>query len=312
MIERVLTGLDGANPLAYMAALGTVRVLSESARVYARLSWRDQGRWRPVLHLPEEAPDPLEAVMEDLGTWKAAPELKLEYEKDGKTGKNIRDIKPPPRVFRALLQRAAKGNRDTRRFADFVAAYATDVARDNKGSTKPTAFHFTAGQQNFLEMVAQLADGLTREHVEEALLGPWRYESELPVLRWDVSGERLYALLASNPAGEKAKGVPGADWLAFQSLPLFPCFPRSTLGGGARILTTGFEGEGKDFTFRWPLWTPPSSLPVIRSLLVCPNHMLRSDQRRARGIDLILESQVRRSDHGYGTFSAPVPALPVA
>jgi hypothetical protein len=306
--ERVLTGLDGSNPLAFMAALGTLRVISQSSGAAVRLSWREEGRWRPVLHLPPGTADPVDAVMMDLRSWKHAPELSLQYEKDGKSGKKVRDLKPRPEVFKKFLQKALKEAAGQRRFADFAAAYGTDMARDGKGNTKPTAFHFTAGQQNFLEMVDQLAEGVKREHVEEALSGPWRYESELPVLRWDVSGERLYALLASDPAGEKAQGVPGADWLAFQALPLFPCFPEATLGGTARVLTTAFEGHGKDFVFRWPLWTVPATLSTVRSLLAGATHELSAEERRARGIAIVLESQCRRSDHGYGTFSAPVPA----
>jgi hypothetical protein len=293
-----------------MAALGALRILDGATGGNARLSWKDEGRWRPVLHLQEDGADPVDAITKDLRSWKGAPELALVYEKDGKSGKKVRDLKPPPGVFKRFLVKGLKKETPNRRLVDFAAAYATDVVRDGKGNTKPTAFHFTAGQQNFLEMIAQLAEGMTREHVEEALVGPWRYESELPVLRWDVSGERLYALLAFNPAGEKARGVPGADWLAFQSLSLFPCFPEATLGGGARLLTTCFEGEGKEFTFRWPLWEPPASLATIRSLLASAASELSAAERRARGIALVLESQVRRSDHGYGTFSAPVYAPP--
>jgi len=310
VIERVLTGLDGSNPLAFMAALGTLRIIGQSPGAPIRLSWREEGRWRPVLHLPPGAADPADAVMMDLRTWKNAPELSLQYEKEGKSGKKVRDLKPRPGVFKKFLQKAVKEAAGQRRFADFAAAYGTDMARDGKGNTKPTAFHFTAGQQNFLEMVAQLAEGVRKEHIDEALFGPWRYESELPVLRWDVSGERLYALLASDPAGEKARGVPGADWLAFQALPLFPCFPEAALGGTARVVTTGFEGHGKDFVFRWPLWTVPATVSTVGSLLAQANHDLSAEERRARGIAIVLESQCRRSDHGYGTFSAPVPAAP--
>ena len=48
MNEVVLTGLDGANPLGLFAALGVVEVLAERG-VPARLRWRDDGVWRPIL-----------------------------------------------------------------------------------------------------------------------------------------------------------------------------------------------------------------------------------------------------------------------
>ena len=67
----MLTGLDGANPLAFLAALGTLRGLTlawPKRRVY--LSWVPQDAWRPCLHLDggppgeEEALDGLERFLE--------------------------------------------------------------------------------------------------------------------------------------------------------------------------------------------------------------------------------------------------------
>jgi hypothetical protein len=46
----VLTGLDGANPLGFLAALGTLAVLSQGACPQARLAWKRTGAiWRPVI-----------------------------------------------------------------------------------------------------------------------------------------------------------------------------------------------------------------------------------------------------------------------
>src|SRR5207245_1071530 len=46
-----LTGLDGSNLLAYLAALGTLRVLTMAERDSSpRMSWVDPGCWTPVLH----------------------------------------------------------------------------------------------------------------------------------------------------------------------------------------------------------------------------------------------------------------------
>lgn len=306
MSATVLGGLDGANPLAYLAALGTLRVVTEAGAAPARLLWRDEGRWRPVLELPDDAPPAIELVMRDLVSWKAAAELSLVYEK-GKAA--VRDLKPKPARFRRFLEQAAS-TVPARRWSDFAASYGSDFVRDGNGNVKPTAFHFTAGQQSFLDMVAQLAEGVTEEHLREALFGPWQYTSTLPVLRWDTGGERLYALLASNPAADKANGVPGADWLAFQALPLFPCFPRATLGGSVRLVTTCFKGSGKEYVFRWPVWHASASLDAARSLLAFASDALDAAERRSRGIAAVFESRVRRSDHGYGTFGAAT-AVPV-
>jgi CRISPR-associated endonuclease/helicase Cas3 len=45
----VLTGLDGGNPLGFLAALGTLLVLRQNAYPQARLSWRRTAIWQPVL-----------------------------------------------------------------------------------------------------------------------------------------------------------------------------------------------------------------------------------------------------------------------
>jgi CRISPR-associated endonuclease/helicase Cas3 len=45
----VLTGLDGANPLGFLAALGTLLVLRRGAYPQARLAWRRTAIWQPVL-----------------------------------------------------------------------------------------------------------------------------------------------------------------------------------------------------------------------------------------------------------------------
>lgn len=45
----ILTGLDGGNPLGFLAALGTLWVLHQGIYPQARLSWRRMVTWQPVL-----------------------------------------------------------------------------------------------------------------------------------------------------------------------------------------------------------------------------------------------------------------------
>jgi CRISPR-associated endonuclease/helicase Cas3 len=47
-----LTGLDGSNPLAFLAAVGTLRLADQAFDGRARLGWRRVGRWVPVLYVP--------------------------------------------------------------------------------------------------------------------------------------------------------------------------------------------------------------------------------------------------------------------
>ncbi len=296
MAELVLAGLDGSNPLAFLAALGALDAVAEqrSGEHEPRLQWVRRGYWRPVLHTEIGREELIKTVMADLKAWKKEAALSLEYG-------GQRDLKPPPKFFREFAEGiAAKASRDRRQSADMLAAFATDCARDNKGNTKPTALHFTAGQQEFLAAVHGLMEGLTADDVEEALFGPWRYERELPNLRWDATQTRDYALRAGNPSREKATGVPGADWLAFRGLRFMRVAP-----SGGQIQTTGCFGEWKTGGMRWPMWIVPLERWTVQTTLGIPDlNELSAADRAARGIGAVFESRIRRSESGgYGNFS---------
>jgi hypothetical protein len=183
---------------------------------------------------------------------------------------------------------------------DQVAAYGSELVVDGNGRLKPTGFHFTAGQQVFLEMALKIRDGLTREDLVEALAGPWTRASKLPSLSWDAAAVRVYALRATNPSAEKRGGVPAADWLAFVGMAMFPSIPRR-----GRLATTGMRGGWKDSVFAWPIWVRPATAATVRSLLAWPSLPEASpSEMTARGVALVFESAVARSDQGgYGSFS---------
>ena len=299
MTSLLLTGLDGANPLGFLAALGVLNVLSDAAPAGTTptLAWSYRGAWRPVVSSGEVSLSVemvAEMVMADLATWRKEPAIDLEY--DG-----VRDLKPLPAVYRAYLERlVAKAEPERRRSVDLAVAFATDVAVDGNGNTKPTALHFTAGRQTFLAMVKELVEETRPEDLLEALRGPWRYERSLPVLKWDATVFREYALRADDPSKEEPNGVPGADWLAFRGLSFIRVAPR-----GRQIQTTGCFGEWKTGGFRWPLWSSALTRETVRSVLAHPRLQdLQERERRARGIAVVFEARIRRSEQGgYGSFS---------
>jgi hypothetical protein len=294
MNELVLTGLDGSNPLGFMAALGVLEVLSDEGEMVT-LRWRQDGVWRPVVAVGGlDLEELIERLDRDRESCKTEPALDLEY---GGT----RDLKPPPGVFRSYLASLVdSATPQSRRSVDWAAAFATDVAVDNNGNTKPTALHFTAGTQTWLSMVFKLRDEVTPDDLREALLGPWSYERTLPVLGWDATASRDYALRASNPSHDKKAGVPGADWLAVRGLPCLPVVPE-----GRRVLTTGCAGEWKTGRFTWPLWGVALPRSVVRSLLRLRGlREMPLPQRRALGLVEVFECSIKRSDQGgYGGFS---------
>jgi hypothetical protein len=308
--ELILTGLDGSNPLAFFAALGVLAAVTEHAKQFhllpPKLSWRDEGRWHPVLQGTGEKEQLLALLLHDRSSWSSEPVLGLSYKKEGKeTTDNKKvvianDLKPSPQVYRDFLKGLLSAcTPEARRSVDYVACFATETARDHKGNVKPTALHFTAGQQELLKAVKELLQGLSREHFIEALFGPWKYQSPLPGLGWDATASRDYAYRASDPSKEKKLGVAGADWLAFRGLKFFPVAPIKS-----RIETTGCTGEWKTGKFTWPLWDVPLTEYATKSLVGLPRvEKLPSEERGARGIAQVFCSQIRRSEQGgYGSF----------
>lgn len=314
-----LHALDGANPFAFMAALGTLRVLDDLHHQgdRPRLSWTDAGGWRAELDGPGTIGDVIDAVLEDHRAWEQEPALTFAYGKDGTRCEPdapgaVRDLKPPPEVMRGFFAEVAdRATAGEVRSARHAAAYATDMATDKAGKTKPTALHFTAGQQAFLDAVAETHANLTREQVEEALVGPWTRSSTQKTLGWDPLGAfnaRMYALRGSDPTrpGEKRPCVPGAEWLAFVGLSFFPTVPR-----GRQVLTTCVRGGWKDAVMQWPVWIRPATASTVESLLRIEDiEATTSGQRDARGIGAVYRARILRSDQGgYGAFapSQPVP-----
>jgi hypothetical protein len=292
MHDVTLAGLDGTNPLGFLAALGVLSATTdESSDV--RLKWQYDGAWRPVLiSIHADSGTLVDSLDADRKRCTADPALAFEY--DGK-----RDLKPAPGQFRLfLMQLSGDATAKNRRSVDWASAFATDVAIDNNGNAKPTALHFTAGQQQFLQMVAELVRNVTKADLREALEGPWKYERPLPVLGWDATSSRDYALRATDPSTDKKLGVPGADWLAVRGLRFIQTVPR-----GGRVITTGCTGGWKDGRFRWPVWTVPLSASVVMSLLRQDVEGMTRSERSARGIGLVLSSGIKRSDQGgYGSF----------
>lgn len=300
MTELLLRALDGTNPLGFLAALGALDATARGNR-HATLRWTDDIVPQAMLGGVETTDDLLEVLDEDRLSW--AKSLVLRYPKT----KPLPDAKPAERVLRDWFQSAYATDRAVD--ADMLCAIVAEGAFDGNAKAKPSHLHFTAGKQQFLEMVRELSSAVTKDMLKEAVDGPWEYKSRLPSLSWDARGERLYAIRATDPADEKRLGVPGADWLAFRGLIFYPV---SSVDGSLR--TSACNRNWKHSAFRWPLWSVPASRDVVRSLVAdrslvsehSPNRPRRLQPRdlTARGITRLLESPIRRNDNGgYGSFS---------
>lgn len=248
----LLRGIDGSNPLGFLAAVGTLRMLTG-----ARLGWSiEKGTWRPSLTVAEMGDE------EDL-CQRLAERAHLEPPGLSTLGKNLTVA---PEVFCAYADQAAQLlSAGDARAAEYAAAFGSEVCVDHKRNRieyTNLSFITGSGHQDFVTTALKLSDSVTAASIREALFGPWEYKDQSLSFRWDPADAAEYALSASDPSKDGAWTVWGVNRLAFEALPLLPVQP--TWRG---LRTTGFREERYPEEFTWPVWHAALDSDTVRSLL---------------------------------------------
>ncbi len=310
-----LNALDGANPLAFLAALGTLRLLTRILPQYhPRLNWEQRmGAWRPALWTAE----PLDEarICEEL--WRNGLDLTGMFSDDllastitaspkNKKGEaSWKDkLKFPVNPFRQFCCSARERSSV---LAEFAAVWAAETGSSDEEEGNQIAFRtrfdFTAGQQAFVGMLRQLKEICTRADLQRSLFTGWRYSTGAVSMRWDTQDEkRQYALQSSDPTKSNNPPVadPGANFLAVEGLPLFPLVPNRQAG------QAGFDGKGDGRSWSWPIWTHPIGLDVVRSLLAVPltdAEQWPPTRRREIGISTVFQSRIVMPSGRYRCFT---------
>ena len=291
-----LAGLEGTNPLGFLAALG-VQVAFASQPERPRLWWSDDITPRAVVDSDFSTERIADLALEAFAEWKSSPSM------NPKGIQNGDEAKFTATELRAYLERSRADRAGGAFAAALVAEGSLDSTKDPK--SKPTDLYFTAGKQKFLEMARKILGEVKHADLIDGLEGPWAYKSLLQSLMWDVTDDRVYALSASDPSGTKKFTNPGPEALAILGMSLHPVFASSD-----RTLTQGCSGNWKSGTYSWPLWRKPGSPDAVKSLLAHayysakhPSWNYRLERFRAWGVSQVLKSAIRRSDQGgYGTF----------
>lgn len=301
-----LSGLPARNPLAYFAALGALDVATRRGSRDARLSWSEELSPRPQLHTRFSLAEFIEEVLEDRNGWQESVAM-------NGPEKPADDLKP--NVDETWRWFEVASGRSRPEDLALLHALLSDGARAevDKDKAKPTSFHFTAGQQKFLQIMRGISDGLTAAHLEEALIGPWKGTAEFKTPGWDNRDERIHALSGFAPTNlskNQKEGVPGADWLAFLGLRFCPV-ATAALG---KLTTTGCTGKWKRESFAWPIWDGSLSSFAVQSALQLTfgrNSKTADPSKRhltdrdlfAQGLRTIYSAPIRRTDSGgYGSF----------
>ena len=282
----VLNGLDGSNPLGFLAALGVLRTLAlKDVPGDWRMRWRisSGGVWTPVLDGSSKVE---KGAFIDL----LLSALRRDQTPEFSFSKNLNvTVSKFRQVAEAAKTNASSGNR---RFADFVASFGCDAIMANKGSAiQDTALRTMsgAGHQHFLGTMSELVVKIQDSDLQRSLFEKWDYADEKLGLRWDPVEDRRYALRWGNPSGDATRTMRGANRLAIESLPLLPSIPV-----GRKLQTTGFSRRDRAIMFSWPIWVRSIGLDVTRSLLAYPQMQdSLPDQRVLRSMGV---AEVYRSE----------------
>lgn len=307
----LLAGIDGGNPLGFLAALGTLRVLEAAhPRRRWRMSWtREPAGWRPRIHAAERptAGEVVAWLAEYLPTTSTHPAFSLGN-----------DLKATPEEYRSYAGcAAAAASSDDRSWADFASAFACEAVVDARGKqplVRDTAFRTMsgAGHQHFLAFMRNILASVEAPHLRSTLFSVWTYDDPLEnaTLRWDPTDDVRYALRWRDPSGDPARkrggSMLGANALAIHALPLFPVAPI-----GRRLVTTGFRGRGaRDTEWTWPIWAGEAPLDVVRSLLTA-SELQKDEPRRAELARQGVVEVYRSRRITTGKFRNFTPAEPV-
>lgn len=294
--ETHLPGLEGTNPLGFLAALG-VQVIFENESEQPRLWWSDD----VVPHAVVDGSFTVERITDQalkvFPLWARSPALSPSF---GGKAKNDAKFSTPEEIKRYLM-----ASQSSQHASSFATALLAEDSVDGQGKAKPTDLYFTAGRQEFLKAARELLNGCTMTDIQLGLSGPWKYDNDkLDSVMWDVTDDRQYALSASDPSTNRKLINPGPEALAILGISIFPVFK-----GTERTLTTGCAGRWKAGTYTWPLWKFPAGTDAVKTLLqhaTSETPTNRSHWYKSWGIFLLLQSGISRSDQGgYGTFSPP-------
>ncbi len=292
-------GLDGSNPLAFLAALGALRTFQKMNPVSSvKLGWKiEDNAWRPFL-ASHELPNESEQFCDSMSEWLSTPPQASLFS-ESEIGDNLTIS---PLRFHSLAQQhlnsVTANELESIAALEFLAAFGTDATHQphSKDRTlmQDSALRTMsgAGHQHFLKFMREIIANTSSSHLFSTLFRTWTYEDEGRGmnLRWDPNDDRRYAMRWKNPSSDPAVTMRGANRLAMEGIPFFPGATMVT-----QFQTTGFRVRRGAY-WSWPIWESPLELAVIQGLLqvAAISETVSPEQRTTlsrQGIAAIFKSQ---------------------
>lgn len=306
-ISLTFSGIDGGNPLGFLAALGTLGLATEKWSM-AQLLWQaTDGCWRPTL---TGCPVDEDTFLDNL--YKALMAASNEaFSLSKKLPFNATEFK------QGLIEAQSDCSARHRRTCDFLAAFGTEMYPDEKtGIFQDSKFRMvrsgdSAGQG--LPVYAEnIRNSTTIEHLRRTLFHDWDYQDPGFNLRWDPIDDQRYALRWRDPSKSTLNDGPGtmigANSLAIEALQYFPTFVAK---GNTASTTAFYRSRRREVFMTWPIWTVPLDIQCIKSLLSHPaivEEETNREELNAAGIAEVYRSQRIQQNQYYSNFA---PAHPV-
>jgi CRISPR-associated endonuclease/helicase Cas3 len=251
----LLRGIDGSNPLAFLAALGTLRTLALALPAEpAKMSWeQSEGAWRPRLWC--SLGNNSDAIIEKIDS--ALVRSRLTHPT------RFIDYKSSNKDATEFYQSVRAGKSIDPEQAAWIASLTNDIHPD---ATSP--FQLTRSDY-FVGNLDQVMANTTVDHLRNALILRWQYDDPLngQSLHIEPAEDRRHAYQWNQPSGDpnrnRSGNMLGANRLAIESLPLFLGLPSKN---PSRLLMTGWTGvRSDDAAWTWPIWEIRSTLDVVKS-----------------------------------------------
>ncbi len=291
MTETELIGLEGNNPLGFLAALG-VQELFRHTNNPPRLWWTDDAVSCAVVDT--EVDRIVEQAHTVLPRWSGHRSLSPAIEKSADSSAKFAS---------ANIRKYLQETQDGKPGSSLATALVAEGSLDNNKKAKPSDLYFTAGKLLFVKIARANLIAADDEAIRGALLGPW-VSQKVSSLGWDPSAYIPYSLTAIKPGTGPKSAFAGVEALALLGMSRHPVFQ-----GRDRTLTEGCSGTWQNSVFTWPLWKHPSGYGAVRSLLAHARSPSPEDPRnrwyKAWGLIRLLQSHIPRTKGQGGGFFGP-------
>ncbi len=321
MTRLVLPALRGDDTLGFLAALGLLELCDSGLHVPVRLGWEGPGG-AAMLEAPYDDVDALASAVGQFATALSAEGRLI-------PGTDVSLIRPPlgtharramedpgsldpmrlpisPAIARFQAMQDAETSDAARVDARWLTALVNQVAPAKRDASdrRLTPLYSPSGQMTLHQLYRDALEAVESRPglLHEALSGWRRY----PGAGANLDSRALVDAAEASRGKSANREVPGATWLALQSVPWF-----TQVGDGIRGETAGWLYPRGGALLRWPIWRPLLDPEAVRVLLSHP--MVTADvlapETAVLGVCAVAQAGRRALSKSAGPLQSPTVRL---